>query len=71
MESRYSEIVESDLVYVYSLLDEKSRRYYASVEALKLGHGGIGYISQLFGISEKTLQRGIGEIKKGTACKTE
>jgi hypothetical protein len=71
MKGKYNEIVESDMVYVYSLLDEKSKRYYASVEALKLGHGGIGHISGLFGISEKTLQRGIGEIKKGTACKKE
>jgi hypothetical protein len=71
MKRIYNEVVESDMVYVYSLLDEKSKRYYASMEALKLGHGGIKYISELFDISTKTLQRGIDEIKKGTACKKE
>lgn len=69
MERKYSAIVESDMQYVYALLDEKSRRYYASVEAIKLGHNGIKYISDLFNISEKTLQRGIEELKKEKACK--
>jgi hypothetical protein len=69
MDKNYNSIIESDMIYVYSLLDEKSKRYFASMEALKLGHGGIEYVSQLLGISEKTIQRGIDEIKKGVACK--
>jgi ABC-type Na+ transport system ATPase subunit NatA len=71
MERKYNEVVESDMVYVYSLLDEKSKRYYACIEAIKLGHSGIKYIGELFDISEKTLQRGIEELKKEMACRKE
>ncbi len=45
-------------------LDEKNKRYYAAVEAEKLGHGGIVYIAQLFGITEKTVRKGIKELGK-------
>jgi hypothetical protein len=61
----YSKTIEADMVYVYSLLDEKSQRHYPAIEALKLGHGGIHYIAALFGMNEKTVQRGMEEIKKG------
>lgn len=62
----YSKDIEEDMLYVYSQMDEKSQRHYAAIEALKLGHGGISYVSGLFGISEKTVSRGIEEIKKGS-----
>jgi hypothetical protein len=52
-------------------MDEKAQRHYAAIEALKLGHGGINYISGLFGLSEKTVSRGIEEIKKGLAVQRE
>ncbi len=61
---RYSTEIEASMVYVFDGMDEKSRRRYASVEAMKLGHGGIGYISSLLGIDARTISRGIAEIKK-------
>ena len=45
-------------------LNERDRRHYAAVEAMRLGHGGIGYISQLFVIDPKTIKQGIEELKK-------
>lgn len=48
---------------VYSNLSEKDKRLYAAVEALKLPHGGIRYISELLGCDRKTIQRGIKELK--------
>ena len=68
---RYSKIIEADMVYVYSLMDKKSQRHYAVIEDMKLGHGGINYIAGLFGISEKTVSRGIEEVKKGKASPKE
>ena len=50
--------------YMYESLDEKDRRHYAAIEAKKLGHGGIAYISHLFGISPKTIKTGLEEFKK-------
>ncbi len=64
MIGKYSKEIEEDMVYLFSLIDEKHKRYYASVEAIKLGHGGISYISGLFRVSEKTLERGIKELKR-------
>jgi len=61
---KYDKIIEEDMVYVFSSMDEKSQRHYAAIEALKLGHGGITYISALFGLGERTINRGIADIKK-------
>lgn len=47
-------------------LNERDLRRYAAVEALKLGHGGIDYISKLLDIDPKTISRGIKELRKKT-----
>lgn len=60
----YSEEVEDFMLTYFKNLNEKNRRHYAAVEAKKLGHGGISYISKLFGISDRTINRGIEELKK-------
>lgn len=46
----------------YSTLAEKVARHYASVEALKLGYGGISYLSRLFDIHRTVLYKGIKEL---------
>ena len=45
-------------------LNERDFRRYAAVEALKLDHGGIKYISRLLNIDPKTIRKGIKEIEK-------
>ena len=45
-------------------LNERDFRRYAAVEALKLEHGGIEYISGLLNIDPKTIRRGIKEMEK-------
>jgi hypothetical protein len=55
---------EESMILFFDNLDEKNKRYYAAVEAEKLGHGGIVYIAQLFGITEKTVRKGIKELGK-------
>ena len=42
----------------YRSLRENDRRRYAAVEAAKLGHGGVEYISAVLGIDPKTIRRG-------------
>lgn len=46
----------------YESLSEKDRRRYAAVEAEKLGHGGVGYLAQLFGCDPKTIERGRQDV---------
>lgn len=45
-----------------SRLDEQQRRWYAAVEAEKIGHGGIRLLSQITGMDEKTIARGHQEM---------
>lgn len=58
----YSAEIEKQMQELYSRLPEKSRRLYAGVEALKLGYGGISYISNLFACSRDTVALGIKEL---------
>lgn len=58
----YSKEIEEQMQELYGRLSEKSRRLYAGVEALKLPHGGVSYIAQLFGCSRDTVGRGIKEL---------
>ena len=50
--------VEQVVKTMYRSLREKDRRRYAAVEAAKLGHGGIDYISSLLGCDPKTIHQG-------------
>ena len=52
---------------MFAMLSENNRRCYAGIEALKLGHGGIGYVSKLFEIDPKTVQRGLAELEQTDA----
>ena len=46
----------------YSRLLEKDRRQYAALESLKLGRGGITYISKVLGVDRKTILQGRKEL---------
>ena len=46
----------------YETLSEKDRRRYVAVEAQRLGHGGMRYVAQVFGCSERTIERGQAEL---------
>lgn len=59
----YSAEIEQQMRGFYKSLSEKDRRRYAAVEALKLGRGGLSYISQLFGCDDEAMQRGKRELK--------
>lgn len=50
------------IVLFYSLLDEKLRRLYAGLEALKVGHGGDARIAALLGLEVTTVARGRREL---------
>jgi hypothetical protein len=45
-------------------LRENARRRYAAVEAAKLGHGGIEYISSVLGIDPKTIRQGQRDLEE-------
>ncbi len=45
-----------------SRLNEQQRRWYVALEAKKLGHGGIKYMSQVTGMHSDTIRRGRKEL---------
>lgn len=50
--------LKAAIVLFFSLLDEKQRRLYAGLEALKLGHGGDQKVADLLGLDVGTVARG-------------
>jgi len=59
--------VEQQMRKFYHSLSEKERRRYGAIEAVKLGWGGITYISQLFGCDYHTIRFGIKELDDQSA----
>ncbi|WAR43789.1 ISAzo13 family transposase [Methylomonas rapida] len=58
----YEQAIEIKMQRLFRTLSEKDKRRYAGIEATKLGHGGIDYISKLFDIDPKTVRRGLQEL---------
>jgi hypothetical protein len=58
----YSREIEETLRCFYNSLNEKDRRRYAGVEALKIGHGGCSYIAEVLGCSRRTVSKGASEV---------
>jgi hypothetical protein len=59
----YEQSIEIKMLRLFATLSEKDRRRYAGIEAAKLGHGGIDYISGLFDMDPKTVRRGLTELE--------
>ena len=67
MTTRYFALEAEEAMQMFAAtLNERDFRRYAAVEALKLDHGGIKYISRLLNIDPKTIRKGIKEIEKKT-----
>ncbi len=58
MEQPYPPDVEEAMRHFFASLPEYQRRRYAAVEAAKLGHGGVEYLSRVLGCDPKTIRQG-------------
>ena len=59
----YPPDVEKAVKAMYLSLRENDRRRYAAVEAAKLGHGGVEYLSGVLGCDPKTIRQGQAELE--------
>ena len=59
---RYRPEIEKQMKKFYESLNEKDRRRYAGLEALKMGHGGRSYIAKVLGCSRNTVRQGASEV---------
>jgi hypothetical protein len=50
--------MKAAIILFYSLLDEQQRRLYASLESMKLGHGGDSVLAEFLGLDPHTIARG-------------
>jgi hypothetical protein len=57
--------LKAAIVLFYSLLDERQRRLYAGLEAMKVGHGGDTQIAELLDMDPATVARGRRELLGG------
>jgi len=57
--------LKAAIVLFYSLLDERQRRLYAGLEAMKIGHGGDSAIAELLGLDPGTVARGRHQLLAG------
>jgi hypothetical protein len=58
----FDETTKGRMRSFFGTLSEKDQRRYAALEAQRLGHGGIKYISEVLGCSTKTIRRGVDEL---------
>lgn len=59
----YPPEVEQKMKIFYNTLNEKDRRRYAGIEAIKFGYGGITYIAKVLGCFRHTVSAAIKEIE--------
>ena len=55
--------VHHQMNVLMSRLDEQQRRWYAAVEAKQRGYGGTKQVSEITGLTEKTIKRGMDELE--------
>lgn len=58
----YPKEIEEIMQKLYNCMSEKDGYLYAGVEALKLPHDGVDYISKLFGCSRDSVLLGMKEL---------
>ena len=60
----YGREIEEMMRRYYNSLNEKDRRRYAGLAALKFGHGGRSYIAKVLGCSRRTVSQGAREVSQ-------
>ena len=69
--SYYDDKTEKQMFDFYISLNEKDRRHYAAIEALKIGYGGITYFSELFDCTRSSIYKGIDEVQNNNYLPAE
>jgi hypothetical protein len=67
-QAAYAKNEEHRLMNLFmSRLNEQERRWYAALEAQKLGHGGLEKIAKITGLHVNTIRRGRNELASDLA----
>jgi len=66
----YTKDIENMMKKYYDSLPENSRRRYAAIEAIKLGHGGQKYICEVLKTDPDTIMNGVKELEDDMPLET-
>ena len=66
-EAHPERVLHEQMNLLLSRLGEAERRWYAAVEANRLGRGGVRLAAQITGLDEKTIRRGQAEVASSLA----
>jgi hypothetical protein len=66
-EAHADRVLHEQMNLLLSRLGEAERRWYAAVEANRLGRGGARLVAQITGLDEKTIRRGQEEVARSLA----
>lgn len=55
---------------VLAMLDERQRRLFAALLAMRRGRGGIVRLAEITGLSRTTIRRGMAELRRGVGLTT-
>ena len=64
MFAKYPNDVEQAMRFTFDSLNERQRRLYSATESLKLGRGGISYLSRLLDCDRKTIYCGLKDLNQ-------
>ena len=62
-----AQVLHHQMNMLLSRLDEQQRRWYAAIEANRLGHGGEQLVAQITGLDPHTIRRGRQELAASLA----
>ena len=65
MENVLTQVIQEKFAAIESLLNERTRRRWAAVEARALGRGGIARVAEATGLSRATISAGLQELAAG------
>ena len=65
VENVLTQVIQEKFAAIESLLNERTRRRWAAVEARALGRGGIARVAEATGLSRATISAGLQELAAG------
>jgi len=71
MQNPVTEAIKAKFIALAPLLDERSRRRWAAVEARAIGRGGVTRVAEATGLSQTTIRAGLKELDGKSLAATD
>jgi len=71
MQTSMTQAIQAKYAALAPLLDERTRRRWAAVEARAIGRGGITRVAEATGLSQTTIRAGLKELASQSTSDTQ